>query len=184
MLGYKVVSSHCFWALWTANLDNLSIKSNYKSNRLGLLGPQLWMLKAILALTKWKELIYSLPYVIPPQQGTQHCLSTFLLIPIPFILTARLNLFPFPSKVFSQSLRFPYINSLYILAIHEFFAFPFLLHRAFLVYCQAPFHNFLAQGKENLNFSLRQTPASESDRITYCFLRPLLCSQQTSISHL
>lgn len=142
MLGYKVVSSHCFWTLWAANLDNLSIKSNYKSNRLGLLGPQLWMLKAILALPKWKELIYSLPYVIPPQQGTQHCLSTFLLIPTPFILTAILNLFPFSSssQVHPQSPHFPYINLLFIPAIPDFSVFPFLPLWDFLIFVK---HLFL-----------------------------------------
>lgn len=135
-LGHKVVSSHWFWVLWAANLDNLSVKSNYKSNRLGLLGPQLWMLKAMLALPKWEELICSLPYVIPPRQGAQHCLSTFLLIPIPFILTAILNLFPFPSssQIHPQSPHFPYINSLFILVIPEFSIFPFLPNWDFFIY--------------------------------------------------
>lgn len=52
MLNYEVVSGCCFRTIEAANLDNLSIEFNYQSNGLGLLGPQLWMLKAILALPK------------------------------------------------------------------------------------------------------------------------------------
>lgn len=127
------------------------------------------MLKAILALPRWKELIYSLPYVIPPQQGTQCCLSTFLLIPgwfpIPFIFTAILNLFPFPSQGPKPNLRgltfhtqthflfWPSINSLYFPPFHVKISSSM----------SASIHSFLAQDKGNLNFFLRLTLPPESD---------------------
>lgn len=122
--------------------------------------------------------------MIPPQQGTQHCLSTFLLIPIPFIVTAILNLFPFPSssQIHPQSPHFPYSHLLFIPAIPELcFSPPSTL--SFLNPCQAPFLSFSAQGKENLT-SLRRLPPAGSDPIVCRFLRTLFPSQQTTVSHL